>query len=66
MKEKIRLTSLERYWVFYDICNSAFILLAATLIPIFFNSLANSAGLNESQYLAYWGYAGSVQRFWWR
>ena len=37
MKEKIRLTSLERYWVFYDIGNSAFILLAATLIPIFFN-----------------------------
>ena len=60
MKEKIRLTSLERYWVFYDIGNSAFILLAATLIPIFFNSLANGAGLNESQYLAYWGYAGSV------
>ena len=60
MKEKIRLTSLERYWVFYDIGNSAFILLAATLIPIFFNSLANGSGLNESQYLAYWGYAGSV------
>lgn len=60
MKEKIRLTSLERYWVLYDIGNSAFILLATTLIPIFFNSLANGAGLNESQYLAYWGYAGSV------
>lgn len=60
MKEKIRLTPLERYWVLYDIGNSAFILLATTLIPIFFNSLANGAGLNESQYLAYWGYAGSV------
>ena len=47
MKEKIRLTSLERYWVFYDIGNSAFILLAATLIPIFFNSLANGSGLNK-------------------
>ena len=60
MKEKIRRTPLERYWVLYDIGNSAFILLATTLIPIFFNSLANGAGLNESQYLAYWGYAGSV------
>lgn len=60
MKEKIRLTALERYWVLYDIGNSAFILLAATLIPIFFNTLANAGGLNESEYLAYWGYAGSV------
>ena len=49
MKEKIRLTPLERYWVLYDIGNSAFILLATTLIPIFFNSLANGAGLKESQ-----------------
>lgn len=60
MKEKIRLTALERYWVLYDIGNSAFILLASTLIPIFFNTLANAGGLNESEYLAYWGYAGSV------
>lgn len=60
MKEKIRLTALERYWVLYDIGNSAFILLAATLIPIFFNTLAKAGGLNESEYLAYWGYAGSV------
>ena len=60
MKEKIRLTPLERYWVLYDIGNSAFILLATTLIPIFFNSLAKAGGLNESEYLAYWGYAGSV------
>ena len=59
MKEKIRLTPLERYWVLYDIGNSAFILLATTLIPIFFNSLAKAGGLNESEYLAYWGYAGS-------
>lgn len=60
MKEKIRLTALERYWVLYDIGNSAFILLASTLIPIFFNTLAKAGGLNESEYLAYWGYAGSV------
>lgn len=60
MKSKFRLTPLEKHWVLYDIGNSAFILLASTLLPIFFNSLATSGGLNESQYLAYWGYAGSI------
>lgn len=60
MKEKFKLTKLERHWVLYDIGNSAFILLVSTLIPIYFNVLSSSAGLSESDYLAYWGYAGSV------
>lgn len=60
MKEKFKLTKLEKHWVLYDIGNSAFILLVSTLIPIYFNVLSSSAGLNESDYLAYWGYAGSV------
>ena len=38
MKEKFKLTPLERSWILYDIANSAFVLLAATLIPIFFNA----------------------------
>ncbi|MGM9548633.1 MAG: MFS transporter [Faecousia sp.] len=60
MKEKSKLTALERSWVLYDIGNSAFILLVTTLVPIYFNSLATAGGLDESKYLAYWGYAGSV------
>ena len=60
MKSKFRLTPLERNWVLYDVGNSAFILLVSTLIPIYFNSLSTSGGLDESQYLAFWGYAGSV------
>ena len=60
MKEKFKLTPLERSWVLYDIGNSAFILMVATLIPIYFNSLADSAGVNEDLYLSYWGYAGSI------
>ncbi len=60
MKEKLKLTALERGWVLYDIGNSAFILMVSTLIPIFFNALAGAAGLNEDLYLSYWGYAGSV------
>ena len=60
MKKTGKLTSLERSWVLYDIGNSAFILLVTTLVPIYFNSLATAGGLDESQYLAYWGYAGSI------
>ena len=58
--EKMKLTKLEKSWVRYDIGNSAFILLVSTLLPIYFNALASGAGLSESDYLAYWGYAGSV------
>ena len=60
MKEKMKLTKLEKSWVLYDIGNSAFILLVSTLLPIYFNALASGAGISESDYLAYWGYAGSV------
>ncbi|MBR4016246.1 MAG: MFS transporter [Oscillospiraceae bacterium] len=57
---KFRLTKLEKSWILYDIANSAFILLVATLLPIYFDYLAGKANLSESDYLAYWGYAGSV------
>ncbi len=60
MKEKFKLTALEKSWVLYDIGNSAFALLYATLIPIFFGALTESAGIGESDELAYWGYAGSI------
>ena len=60
MKEKFKLTALERNWILYDIGNSAFTLLVSTLIPIYFNSLAGSAGVDENMYLSYWGYAGSI------
>ena len=60
MKEKVKLTALEKSWILYDIGNSAFILLVATLVPIYFNALASSAGVNEDLYLSYWGYAGSI------
>lgn len=60
MKEKFKLTALERNWILYDIGNSAFTLLVSTLVPIYFNSLAGSAGVSEDMYLSYWGYAGSI------
>ena len=60
MKAKFKLTALERSWILYDVGNSAFILLVSTLIPIYFNALAAAGGVSESNYLAYWGYAGSI------
>ena len=60
MKNKTKLTPLERSWILYDIANSAFTLLVSTMIPIYFNSLAGAAGVNEDMYLSYWGYAGSI------
>mgnify|MGYP000066734845 FL=1 len=55
-----KLTKLERNWIFYDVGNSAFTLLITTIMPIYFNSLAESAGLSSVDYLAYWGYAASI------
>ena len=60
MRQKFKMTPLERSWVLYDVGNSAFTLLVSTLLPIYFNALATSAGVNEDMYLSYWGYAGSI------
>ncbi len=57
---KTKLTKMEKYWILYDVGNSAFILLVSTIIPIYFNSLAEAAGISSTDYLAYWGYAASV------
>ena len=58
--EKDRLTKLEKYWILYDVGNSAFTLLVATIIPIYFNYLAGMEGISEVNYLAFWGYASSI------
>lgn len=55
-----KLTKLEKYWILYDVGNSAFVLLVATIVPIYFNYLASLASISEVDYLAYWGYAASL------
>ena len=50
----------ERNWVLYDVGNSAFVLLVSTIMPIYFNYLAENAGISSVDYLAYWGYAASA------
>ena len=57
---KFKLTKREKSWILYDVGNSAFTMMVSTLIPIFFNALAGDAGISDTNYLAYWGYAGSV------
>lgn len=57
---KLKLTKEERNWILYDVGNSAFTLLIATILPIYFNYLADKGGLTDVQYLAYWGYAVSA------
>ncbi|ONI48405.1 MFS transporter [Candidatus Epulonipiscioides saccharophilum] len=53
-------SKLERYWILYDVGNSAFILLTASLLPICFSSLAEKSSLTSVDYLSYWGYAISI------
>lgn len=57
---KFKMTKEERNWVLYDVGNSAFVLLISTIVPIYFNYLAENAGLSSVDYLAYWGYAASI------
>lgn len=59
-KEEMKLTPLEKKWVLYDVANSAFTLLIATIIPIYFYGIASAQGLSDVDYLAYWGYAASI------
>ena len=57
---KFKLTSLEKKWVLYDVGNSAFTMMVSTIFPIYFNFLAENAGISDVDYLAYWGYATSI------
>lgn len=54
-----KFTKQEKNWIMYDVANSAYVLLATTIIPILFSSIA-SGSLSKSDYLAYWGYAVTI------
>lgn len=57
---KFKMTAMEKKWVLYDVGNSAFTMLVATIFPIYFDYLAGNAGISSVNYLAYWGYAASI------
>ena len=50
------LSKRERSWVLYDAGNSAYVMLAATLIPIYFSAIAEPG----SSAVVAWGYATTV------
>ena len=54
------LTALEKKWVMYDVGNSAFVLLASTIIPIYYKNLASAAGISGADSTAYLSYATSL------
>jgi len=58
MKQKT--TKQERNWILYDVGNSAFTMLATTIIPIYFNYIAGQQGVSAVDYQAYWGYTASI------
>ena len=60
MKERFKLTPLEKSWIGYDIANSAFILLVSTIIPIYFEALCTEGGLSNADYLSAWSFVGSI------
>lgn len=55
-KSSTKLTKKERSWVMYDVGNSAFVLLASTLIPIYFSAISEPG----SSVVVAWGYATTV------
>lgn len=57
-KAASKLTSLEKKWVMYDVGNSAWVLFASTIIPIYFESLAGGSGAGVATSL--WGAVSAI------
>ncbi|MDE7320392.1 MAG: MFS transporter [Lachnospiraceae bacterium] len=56
----MHLTGKERDWVLYDVGNSAFVMLTATVIPICFKNVAEGTGMSAADSTAYFSYASSL------
>ena len=54
-----KLTNLEKKWILYDVGNSAFVLLTATIIPIYYKNIAeNELNYAESDEILYFDITG--------
>ncbi|MEG2850894.1 MAG: MFS transporter, partial [Raoultibacter sp.] len=49
-----KMTKQEKSWIKYDVGNSAFVLLSAALIPVYFSSIATGS------VVVAWGYAETI------
>ena len=54
----MKYTKLERNWVMYDVGNSALVLLQTSVVPIYFNALAE--GASKADLVVAWGNAQTV------
>ncbi len=57
----LKITRTERSWILYDWANSAYsIAITTALLPLFFKSMTDSAGMAASDSTAIWGYTNSI------
>lgn len=59
-KNNSKLNKLEKYWILYDVGNSAFVLLMSTIIPIYYKNMASAEGISLANSTAYYSYAISI------
>ena len=57
---RTKFTKAEKSWILYDVGNSALVLLATSVIPIYFNSLAAADPAVEDVAVGAWGAAETV------
>lgn len=60
MAEKTRFIKAEKSWILYDVGNSALVLLATSVIPIYFNYLAAQDPAVEEVAVGAWGLAETI------
>ena len=60
---KFKLTKPERSWVLYDVANSAFVMIVASLLPIYYNTLATRQGYSSTDITAIFGTLLSASAF---
>ncbi|MCR3760629.1 MFS transporter [Clostridium felsineum] len=56
-----KLNTKEKSWIMYDWANSAYsTAITATILPLYFKSIALKSGITASSSTAYWGYSNSI------
>ncbi|MDO4797108.1 MAG: MFS transporter [Coriobacteriales bacterium] len=58
--QRTKFTKAEKSWILYDVGNSALVLLATSVIPIYFNSLAAADPAVENVAVGAWGAAETI------
>lgn len=60
MSKEKKFTKQEMSWILYDVGNSAFTMLACSLVSVWFKRLAVSSGVSIADTTAYWSYVASI------